>query len=56
MTEHIVLYGNLTCPMVPPVRSLLKRAGTEFEYASGLDFAGKMVQPGKCQCADAGLP
>lgn len=32
MTEHIVLYGNLTCPMVPPVRSLLKRAGTEFEY------------------------
>ena len=26
MTERIILYGSLTCPMVPPVRSLLRRA------------------------------
>ena len=32
MTERIILYGSLTCPMVPPVRSLLKRASAEFDY------------------------
>ena len=32
MTERIILYGSLTCPMVPPVRSLLQRASAEFDY------------------------
>ena len=32
MTERIILYGSLTCPMVPPVRSLLRRASAEFDY------------------------
>ena len=32
MTERIILYGSLTCPMVPPVRSLLLRASAEFDY------------------------
>ena len=32
MTERIILYGSMSCPMVPPVRSLLQRAGAEFEY------------------------
>ena len=32
MAERIILYGSLTCPMVPPVRSLLRRASVEFDY------------------------
>ena len=32
MSERIILYGSLTCPMVPPVRSLLQRASAEFDY------------------------
>ena len=32
MPERIILYGSMSCPMVPPVRSLLQRAGAEFEY------------------------
>ena len=32
MTERIILYGSLTCPMVPPVRSLLQRASADFDY------------------------
>ena len=32
MAERIILYGSLTCPMVPPVRSLLQRARVEFDY------------------------
>ncbi|HNS02613.1 MAG TPA: glutaredoxin domain-containing protein [Anaerolineae bacterium] len=32
MTEKIVLYGNLICPMIPPVRNMLDRAGAAYEY------------------------
>ncbi|RME84398.1 MAG: glutaredoxin family protein [Caldilineae bacterium] len=32
MSEEILLYGSYTCPMVPPVRALLKRAGVAFRY------------------------
>ncbi|MCO6451631.1 MAG: glutathione S-transferase N-terminal domain-containing protein [Caldilineales bacterium] len=32
MNERIILYGSYTCPMVAPVRDILKRANAEFEY------------------------
>ncbi|MCA9935997.1 MAG: glutathione S-transferase N-terminal domain-containing protein [Ardenticatenaceae bacterium] len=32
MPEPIILYGTPTCPMVPPVRGILTRAGAEFQY------------------------
>lgn len=32
MTEKIVLYGSLTCPMAPPVRNILDRAGAAYDY------------------------
>lgn len=34
MPEKIVVYGNEFCAMVPPVRSLLQRAGVDYEYRS----------------------
>jgi mycoredoxin len=34
MSDRILVYGNEYCPMVPPVRSLLKRAGVEVDYHS----------------------
>lgn len=42
VTEKIVLYGNLLCPMVPPVRSLLERAGAPYDYVDiSLDRAAR---------------
>ena len=42
MTEKIVLYGNVLCPMVPPVRSLLERAGAPYDYVDiSLDRAAR---------------
>ena len=32
MSEKIIVYGTPTCPMVPPVRNLLKRASAEYTY------------------------
>jgi len=41
MPEPIILYGTLTCPMVPSVRGMLTRAGAEFQYIDILqDSAG----------------
>lgn len=34
MSEKIILYGSDLCPMVPPVRSLLRRSDAEFDYVS----------------------
>ncbi|HSN73495.1 MAG TPA: glutaredoxin domain-containing protein [Anaerolineae bacterium] len=34
MTGKIVLYGSDFCPMVPPVRNLLKRAKADYDYIS----------------------
>jgi mycoredoxin len=34
MSDKIVVYGNEYCPMVPPVRSLMRRAGAPHEYHS----------------------
>lgn len=42
MTEKIVVYGNMLCPMVPPVRSLLERAGAPYDYVDiSLDRAAR---------------
>jgi len=32
--EKVVMYGTPTCPMVPPVRGMLNRAGAEFDYVN----------------------
>lgn len=32
MPEPIILYGTPTCPMIPPVRGMLQRAGADFQY------------------------
>ena len=61
MTERIILYGSLTCPMVPPVVSLLRRASAEFDYVDILFNQEALAtrdrdQPGKCQRANIGLP
>ncbi|MCP5094185.1 MAG: hypothetical protein GY943_01395 [Chloroflexi bacterium] len=32
MNKKITMYGTPTCPMVPPVKGMLKRANAEFEY------------------------
>ena len=34
MSQVILVYGNETCGMVPPVRDLLDRAGAPYEYIS----------------------
>lgn len=34
MSEKIILYGSDLCPMVPPVRSLLRRTAAEVDYIS----------------------
>ena len=34
MSEKIVVYGNEYCAMVPPVRSLLRRANVGYDYVS----------------------
>ena len=34
MYGRIVLYGSDLCPMVPPVRNLLDRAGADYDYIS----------------------
>ncbi|MER2599380.1 MAG: glutaredoxin domain-containing protein [Caldilineales bacterium] len=34
MTDPILLYGNETCPMIPPVRDLLARAAAPYTYIS----------------------
>ncbi len=40
----LIMYGTLTCPMVPPVRGMLDRAGVDYEYVDiGRDMAGKQV-------------
>ncbi len=42
MSDKIVLYGNPLCPMVPPVRSLLDRAGAGYDYVNiSLDRSAK---------------
>ena len=33
-TEKVIMYGTPTCPMVPPVRGVLNRAGAEFDYVN----------------------
>lgn len=32
MPDPIMLYGTPTCPMIPPVRGMLQRAGADFQY------------------------
>ncbi len=32
MPDPIILYGTPTCPMIPPVRGMLQRAGADFQY------------------------
>ncbi len=32
MPDPIILYGTPTCPMIPPVRGMLRRAGADFQY------------------------
>ena len=32
MSDEIVMYGSPTCPMVPPVRGMLRRAQAPFQY------------------------
>lgn len=32
MSDEVIVYGNITCPMVAPVRGVLERAGVAFEY------------------------
>lgn len=42
MNDKIILYGSYTCPMVPPVRDLLKRAEADFDYVNiSTDAEGK---------------
>lgn len=33
-SARILVYGNEYCPGVPPVRSLLRRAGVDYQYVS----------------------
>jgi mycoredoxin len=42
--ETILFYGTPTCPMVPPVRGVLQRAGVPFTYVNiSRNWAGKQV-------------
>jgi len=45
-TEKVTMYGTPTCPMVPPVRGMLKRAQAPFEYvniAEDAESRGKVM-------------
>ena len=42
MSDEITMYGSPTCPMVPPVRGVLRRAQAPFHYVDiSRDAAGR---------------
>ncbi len=54
--KKVIMYGSPMCPMVPPVRGVLQRAETPFEYINILEDLAGSVRVKEINDGNASVP
>lgn len=54
--KKVIMYGSPMCPMVPPVRGVLLRAGTPFDYVNILEDVAGNVRVKEINNGNASVP
>lgn len=54
--NKVIMYGSPMCPMVPPVRGVLQRAGAPFDYVNILEDMAGSVRVKEINDGNASVP